>query len=101
MNVVKTNWINIIGVFFAVFLYALIINIQDVNVSRNLFQSIVSALMLVGLYGIMFWSLLVILLVILDLLLIVKNQNYLKAKLFLEWLVISIPFTYWAVKYNE
>lgn len=101
MKVIKTNWINIIGVFLAVFISAFILNLNDINVSRTLFQAIVSALILVCFYGIMFWGLLIISLVILDLLLIVKNANNLKVKLLLEWLIVSAPFIYWTVRYNE
>lgn len=101
MKVIKTNWINIAGVFLTVFIYALILNLNDPNVSRNLFQVIVSALMLVCLYGIMFWGLLIILLVILDLILITRNQNNLKIKLLVEWLIIASPFIYWVIRYNQ
>jgi hypothetical protein len=101
MKVLKTNWINVAGVFVAVFLYAVALNLTDINVSRNVFQSILPALMLVCLYGIMFWSLFILLLVVLDLLLIVKNQNSLIGKLLIEWLIISGPFVYWAVRYKE
>lgn len=101
MKVIKTNWINIIGVFLAVFISAFILNLNDINVSRTLFQAIVSSLILVCFYGIMFWGLLIISLVILDFLLIVKNANNLKVKLLLEWLIVSAPFIYWTVRYNE
>ena len=32
MKVIKTNWINLLGVFLTVFLYAVILNQKDVNV---------------------------------------------------------------------
>jgi hypothetical protein len=101
MKILKTNWINITGVFGAVFLYAIVLNLIDANVSRNLFQSIFAALILIFGYGMMFWALLIISLVILDLLLIVRNQNNLKAKLLIEWLIISSPFIYWTIRYQE
>ena len=101
MKIIKTNWINLIGVFIAVFLYAIVLNLNDTNVSRNLFQSILPALILVCLYGILFWALFIILLVVLDLLFIVKDQTNLTAKLLIEWFIISSPFIYWAVRYRE
>jgi hypothetical protein len=100
MKIIKTNWINLIGVFIAVFIYAIALNLNDTNVSRNLFQSILPALMLVCLYGILFWALFIILLVVLDLL-IIKNQTNLTVKLLIEWFIISSPFIYWAVRYKE
>jgi hypothetical protein len=101
MKIIKTNWINLIGVFIAVFLYAIVLNLNDTNVSRNLFQSILPALILVCLYGILFWALFIILLVVLDLLFIVKDQTNLTVKLLIEWFIISSPFIYWAVRYRE
>lgn len=101
MKIIKTNWINLTGVFIAVFLYAIVLNLNDSNVSRNLFQSILPALILVFLYGVMFWALFIILLVVLDLLFIVKDQTNLTVKLLVEWFIISSPFIYWAVRYRE
>jgi hypothetical protein len=101
MKVIKTNWINIAGVFVIVFLYAVVLNLTDVNVSRNLFQAVFAALILVCGYGIMFWGLFVVALIVLDLLLLTRNQNNLKTKLIIEWLIISSPFIYWTVKYHE
>ncbi|WPV69691.1 hypothetical protein [Chitinophaga sp. LS1] len=105
MKIIKTNWINIIGVFIAVFLYAIALNLIDTNVSRNLFQSVLPALILVCLYGLVFWVLLILLLVILDLLLdlllIVKKTSNPRVKLLIEWLIIGSPFTYWAVRYGQ
>jgi len=101
MNVIKTNWINIIGVFVAAFLYAIFLNLSDENISRNFFQATLSALILVCLYGVMFWVLFVISLIVLDLVFIVKDQRRLKIKLLSEWLIISLPFVYWAIRYKQ
>jgi len=101
MKIIKTNWINLLGVFVVVFLYAIILNLTDTNVSRNLFQAIIGSLILVCGYGIMFWGLFIIALVILDLILIVNNQKNLRIKLIIEWLIISAPFIYWTIKYHE
>ena len=57
--------------------------------------------MLVCLYGILFWALLILLLVLLDLIFFVRDQTNLTVKLLIEWLIISSPFIYWAVKYRE
>src|ERR1700758_4643000 len=101
MKIIKTNWINLAGVFIAVFIYAIVLNLTDINVSRNLFQSILPALILVCLYGVLFWALFILLLVVLDLIFIVKDQTNLTAKLLIEWLIISSPFIYWAIRYRE
>lgn len=102
MKILKTNWINIVGVFAAVFIYSFISSfVIDDGVSRNVFQAIIASLMGIFLYGIMFWSSFIVLLFIIDLLLIVPNQNKLKLKLIIEWLIISLLLILWTVVYKE
>lgn len=101
MKILLTNWINLLGVFVAVFLYAIVYNIYDTSVTRNLYQSTFAAFILVCLYGILFWSLFIITLIVFDLLFIVKDQNNLKIKLLIEWLLISLPFIYWVLRYKQ
>jgi len=101
MKVLLTNWINLLGVFLVVLIYAAILNITDIDVTRNMFQAVVAALILVCLYGIMFWGLFIVLLVFLDLLLIVNNKKRTWIRLLTEWALISIPFLYWAIEYKE
>jgi len=100
MKVILTNWINVLGVFIAVFLYDIVLNITDENVSRNMFQAVFAALFLIVGYGMMFWGVFIIALIILDLVLL-RNKENLKMKLLVEWLIISAPFVYWTVKYHE
>ncbi|MEO9258054.1 MAG: hypothetical protein ABI207_06705 [Crocinitomicaceae bacterium] len=100
MNIIKTNWINIVGVFVAVLLYGIVLNLTDVNVPRNSSQAIFAALILVCGFGIMFWGLFILLLIIFDLLLFTINQNNLKIKLLIEWLIISSPFIYGVIRYK-
>jgi hypothetical protein len=98
MAVVLTNWINITGVFVITYLYV----ITDVLLHSGTFiQAILGGLISVCLYGMMFWGLFSISLVALDILVIMRNRNRLKAKLLLEWLLISSPFIYWTIKYHE
>ena len=101
MKILLTNWINLLGVFIAVFLYSVIYNIYDTTVLRNIFQSVFAAFILVFLYGIIFWLIYICALIAFDLLFIVKDQNNLKLKLLIEWLLVSVPFIYWALKYNQ
>lgn len=101
MKILKRNWINLIGFFVSTFLYAIVLNLNDTNVSRNLFQSILPALILIFLSGVMFWALFIILPVVLDLILIVKDQSNLTINLLIEWAIISSPFIYRVIKYEE
>lgn len=102
MKILVTNRINIIGVFMTVLIGSIINNyIIDDGVTRNLFQSICSAIILVCLYGLIFWICFLLALVVLDLILIVPNQKNLKLKLLLEWGLISSPLGYSAMLYER
>ena len=101
MNVIKTNWINILGVFLATFVFAVCSNLLEVNSSQNFFQSIFSSLILICFYGVMFWALFALLLVIFDMIFIVKRRNNLKLMLLVEWLIICIPFIYWTIRFKQ
>ncbi|MGG7666996.1 hypothetical protein [Dyadobacter sp. BHUBP1] len=101
MKIIASNWINIFGIFIVTLFYAVTSNQLNNDLDYSIFQSIIAGLILVCLYGIIFWSLFVASLIILDLLLIVKKQNNIRQKLLIEWIVISGPFTYWGIKYGE
>ena len=102
MKILQTNWINILGVFIILFIYSTIFNLTvNDGVTRNFFQSIFAALFLICLYGFIFWMGFIIALIILDFILIIPNQKKIKIKLLTEWIIISSPFIYWALKYHE
>lgn len=101
MKILKTNWINIIGILIAVYLYALMLNLFDADKSLNFIQVVFSPLILILLYGAIFWALFILLLIIFDLLFIVKNQENLKKKMILETFIIVTPYVYWLIVYNE
>ena len=98
INVIKSNWINLVVVFVSSYSYV----IADVLFHSGTFlQAIVGGLISTCLYGMMFWAFFVVSLVVLDFLIIVRNQERLKFKLFFEWLIISSPFIYWTIQYDE
>ena len=99
MKIIFTNWVNLLGVFVAVYLYSFIVT-WNYCPSFNVFQALLSASISVCLYGCLFWGLFVLSLLFLDVLLITGDSKNLKTKLFLEWMVISTPFNYWMIKYN-
>jgi hypothetical protein len=101
MKIVYTNWINIVGVFATLFIYTTISGLIDPNVSRNFLQAIIASLIGLVLYGLIFWIGFILSLTILDFILIIPNQKSLKSKLLVEWLIISSPFIFWAIKYEE
>lgn len=98
MKIIKTNWINITGVFVITYLYVVI----DVIFHSGTFvQAVLGGLISICLYGMMFWGLFLVSLITLDWLIILRNRNNLKEKLLLEWFLISCPFVYWTIKYSE
>lgn len=101
MKIIVTNWVNILGIFLVMLFYSVIFNQFNNDLNYNIFQSIVAALIVICLYGMMFWGLFVVSLVVLDLLLLVRDQGNLRSKLLLEWAIISSPFVYWSIKYQE
>lgn len=102
MKILLTNRINLIGVFIAVLLCGIVHNcLIDDQVSRNLFQAIIAAFILVCLYGIIFWIGFLLAILILDLILIVPDQKKLKLKLFAEWVIISTPIVYFSLIYER
>ncbi|MEO3405372.1 hypothetical protein AAFN85_15790 [Mucilaginibacter sp. CAU 1740] len=101
MKIILSNWINLSGIFGSVFLFTIILTITDANLSYNIFQATLAALIAILGYGMMFWAFLLGALFITDLILIVPNQKNLKLKLIIEWLIISSPFIYWTIEYEE
>jgi len=101
MKILVTNWINILGVFVAILIYTVIFSQTNNHLSYTIFQSLVASLILICLYGMMFWALFIVALAILDFLLIVTNQKYIRLKLIAQWFFVSCPYTYWLIRYEE
>lgn len=99
MKILLTNWINVAGVFGATFLYEVIEIIlrQQISVGALLLAPLFS----IFLFGMIFWFVFIVSLVIFDLLFIIKRRKNLKVKLALEWLLISTPFIYGIITYGE
>lgn len=97
-SVFRTNWVNLLGIFIAVIFYAVIRAYS--TMSFSLFQALTSGVILVVLYGIIFWTGFIAALLITDFILL-KDKSNLKVMLLIEWLIISIPFIYWSIKYRQ
>lgn len=98
-RIIGTNWINIVGIFLITYLYSFIRVIIETDFS--IIQAMLSALILVGLYGLLFWIGFLLLLIILDTILVVRAKEKLKTALFIEWVIISTPLIYWMIKYEQ
>jgi len=100
-KVVLTSRVNLLTIFTITYIVTVISGVTNDNLSvgQSLFGSLYSVL---G-YGIMFWIWFILLITVLDVLLFGfdKRVEYVNAKLLLEWAIISFPFVYWLVKYNQ
>jgi hypothetical protein len=101
MKIVLSNWVNVVIIFMVVYIAGFIsamIN-DKFTFSEALFGTTYSV---VG-YGLIFWIGFFIVITLLDILLFSFNREprYTNYKLALDWIVISSPFIYWLIKYNQ
>ena len=100
-KVALTNRVNLLSIFVLTYVVSVISGVVNNNLSigQSLFGSLYSVL---G-YGMMFWIGFILLITVLDVLLFgfVQRTEYVNAKLIFEWVVISSPFVYWLIKYNQ
>jgi hypothetical protein len=100
MKILATNWINICGLFITTFITGVVITMNSAA-SPNIFVAMLASLFSVFFYGMIFWVFFIVSIIVLDLILILKKQNYLTLKLMIEWVLISSPFVYWFIEYRE
>ena len=100
-QVLLTNWINLAIILISTFLYAFFNSI--ISVKFTVKEALFGATYLVLGYGIMFWTGFFTIIVLLDILLFSFNREsrYNNYKLALEWVIISTPFIYWIIKYDQ
>ena len=98
LKIFLTNWINLSGIFLAVYLSTSISGLIASGSARIAFLG--------GLFGIifsgsLFWAGFIISMLLLDFILMNRNINQLNLKLFIEWAVVSGPFIYWFVQSTQ
>lgn len=100
-KVVLTNRINLFTIFIAVYIANLIFNIANAKFAFG--EALFGATYLVLGYGIMFWIGFIMCILVLDTVLFsfCKEPQYTTYKLAIEWILISSPFIYWLIKYNQ
>lgn len=105
-KIILTNWINIIGVFVAVYIYGVIDTLLYFVTETNstidgLRLAFLGSLLAIVIYGMIFWIGFIASLIITDAVLNNTNQNKLYFKLMIQWGLISLPFVYWLFRYEE
>jgi len=101
MRIVFTNWINALTVYSCIFL-ALFIGdlISGISTIKEALYNTFGSLIV---YYFHFWLGFTLLIALLDVVLFSFNREprYTNYKLALEWIIISLPFIYWLIKYNQ
>lgn len=100
-KVVLTNRINLFTIFTATFIASLVFNM--VNEKFTFGEALFGAAYLVLGYGIMFWIGFIVCILVLDVVLfsLYTEPKYTTYKLAIEWVLISSPFIYWIIRYNQ
>jgi hypothetical protein len=101
LQILLTNWINVVLILLSTFVFSILNSIVNANFTFG--EAIFGSIYLVLGYGIMFWLGFFMLIGLLDVVLfsIMKQLKYVNYKLALEWIIISSPFIYWLIKYNQ
>ena len=103
LKLFKTNWINVLGIFLAVYLFLIAVALanQENSFFSSLLEALIGSLVSILGYGLVFWVGFLAVLFILDMLLLDTDAKNVTSRLLLEWAIISVPFAYWLVKYSE
>lgn len=103
LQILKTNWVNVLGVFLAVYLFVVAGAFTESTKSfeDTVRRDILGSLFAVIMYGMVFWLGFIACISVLDFALIRKHWKNLNLVLFLEWFIISVPFIYWLIIYSE
>lgn len=105
MRIILTNWVSVVGILFVVYLSGIIseLIIADNNgdITSSLWVGFIGGIIGLVLYGTVFVIGFIICMTILDLLLIGETDKHFRAKLLIEWILVSTPFIYWIFKHSE
>jgi hypothetical protein len=101
IKILLSNWVNLLVIFIGVYIGGFIsAKIYDrFTVSEALFGTAYSVI----LYGMIFWVGFITCIFALDVIMFSfhKEKQYTTVKLVIEWSIISAPFIYWLIKYNQ
>jgi hypothetical protein len=104
-QILKTIWINIAGIFLAVYLYSIISALLKIKEFGDLGQTLaigfIGGLYLVIGYGFVIWIGFLIMIIPIELIFMNSSIERIKTVLIFEWIIISLPFIYWLIEYTE
>jgi hypothetical protein len=101
---ISTNWIHIIGFYVTTYLslifFQLIGLTSGYELKSLLIEGPLSVLLLFVVYGAFIIGYFYLAIVIMDIIGFSWRNFWINETLILEWFIISIPFIYWAFKYD-
>lgn len=101
LKIVLTNWVNILTVYICLFVSLFVSElIPGIATLKDALYNTFGSLIV---YYLSFWLGFSMLIALLDVLFFSfdKQAQYTNYKLIFEWLLISLPFVYWLIKYNQ
>lgn len=102
LRTIMTNWIHLVGFYLMTYLTIVVGSIFDPTEGWDpvILTGFVAAFLLFVVYGsvIVGWFYLAI--ILLDVACLTWTNKWRKEILILEWIIISIPFVYWAFEYE-
>lgn len=105
LKIFFTNWINLLGIFLAAYVFSIINALIEIRTTADVGNALrvgfLGGLLGIILYGVMFWLGFIVCLFLLDIVLMNGNKKTLRVKLLIEWLLLSVPFIYWFIRYMQ
>src|SRR5258707_3828345 len=104
LNIVSTNWIHILGFYLTTYFSLILFKLIGLETSDGweslLIASIFSILLLFLVYGLMIIGGFYLTIITMDIISFSGRNKWTKETLLIEWVIISVPFIYWAFKYE-
>jgi hypothetical protein len=102
LKIYKTVWINLLVIFLAVYPFLILSELigSDESLQDTLMIGFIGSFFTIFGFGLIFWLGFLVVVLILDFVLIRRQESNLTLKLLIEWSVISCPLVYWAFKYD-
>ncbi len=102
LKTLTTNWIHIVGFYLATYLTLVIGSIFDPTEGWEpiILTGFVAALLLFYVYGYVVIGWFYLTIVIMDIAAFSWKNKWIRETLIVEWIIISVPFIYWAFKYE-
>jgi hypothetical protein len=104
LQIILTNWIHLVGFYIMTYLSLILFKLLGLETDDSWLATLLinpfSILILFIVYGIPFIAGFHIAIILMDLILFSWKNKWPKVTLIIEWMLISLPFIYWAFDYE-